>query len=123
MRLQRYLNTIQEQGEYSFLMYQRYGTVALLTVSPSVIYNYLFRRAKKLCTRPCKSFQADPECWYQCYLRSVNTVRTALRRDLGRINTIPDPRQRRKLRDDLENQTEKWDAKEEKLRDKLARLG
>jgi hypothetical protein len=123
MILEKYLNTINEAGEYSFEMYKKYGTVALLTVSPSVIYNYIFRQSKKLCTRACKSFQTEPECWYKCYIRSVNTVRAAIRRDAGRVNSIPDPNERRKLRGELETQIEKWDEKEEKLRDKLARLG
>jgi len=123
MILENYLKTIQEAGEDSFSMYKKFGVVSLLTVSPSVIYNYIFRQSNDICTKRCKRFQTDPICWYQCYLRSANIVRAAIRRDSGGVNSIPDPKERNKLKQELQMQIERWDEKEEKLRDKLERLG
>lgn len=122
MILENYLKYIQEAGEGSFKMYQKYGAVALLTVAPSTIYNYLFREFKDRCVKRCKSFQTDPICWYGCYLQAIVTVVSAIRRDQGKIGTIPDKRERDYLRKKLDMELERWEKKEEKIRERLDRV-
>jgi len=119
MILENYLKHIQEAGEQSFQMYKRYGTVALLTVSPSTIYNYIFKQIKSSCTRGCRTFQLDPACWYSCYIKGVAAVVSAIGRDVGRVNSIPDSNQREKLRASLQNELDRWQQKQEKLKEKL----
>lgn len=119
MIIESYLTLLQEAGEQSFQMYKKYGTVALLTVAPSVIYNYIFRQVHKTCTKGCKSFQTDPVCWYACYMRGITVVLAAIGRDEGQANSVPDRNERNKLKLRIQAERDRWQQKEEKMREKL----
>ena len=117
--MESYLTVLNEAGEESFKMYKKYGSVALLTVTPSVIYNYIFRQSHKMCTKGCKSFKADKACWYTCYFRAITLVIAAIRRDLGQVNSVPDRNQREALKNRLEAEDTRWQEKYETLKRKL----
>lgn len=122
MILENYLKALNEDAAHSFQMYKKYGTVALLTAAPSIVYGFIFRSAKRGCGARCKRFQKDPACWYQCYILAASYVTRAINKDKGSLSTIPDPNQREKLRTQLQAEEEKWNDKVQMLKDKLQRM-
>ena len=128
MKLDKYLQKLHEQRAgradrvANYNMYRRYGVVALLSMSPHSVYTYIFGVLKKRCTKSCKKFQVKPECWYRCYLTSINQVIRLIGRDMGRLSKIENKSKRNRLRMRLVTQTERWEDKEERVRDKLRRI-
>lgn len=125
MKLDKYLQRLHEQREAyaaNYNMYRRYGVVALLSMSPHSLYTYIFMVLKKRCTKSCKKFQVKPECWYRCYLRSIGSVIRLISRDMGRLSKIENKSKRNRLRMRLVTQTERWEEKEDKVREKIRRI-
>lgn len=125
MKLDKYLKNLHEQRESyvaNYNMYRRYGVVALLSMSPNSLYTYIFQMLKRRCTKSCKKFQVAPQCWYECYLTSINQILRLIAQDIGRLSRIENKVKRNQLRMRLVTQTERWEEKEEKVRDKLRRI-
>ncbi|MGD2072147.1 MAG: hypothetical protein PVG65_01490 [Candidatus Thorarchaeota archaeon] len=125
MKLDKYLKHIQEQREDfedKYKMYRRHGVIALLSIPPGSVYTYIFSSLKNRCTKRCKKFQVQPECWYKCYLDSANQVVRVINSDIGKITRIDDKTKRNQLRKKLTFQVERWERKIDKLKEKLRRI-
>lgn len=119
MNLNEYYNYLHERGltppqMSKWTMYQKYGVVALLSISASGVYNTLFRMESSQCVRGCGKPQSDRRCYNMCYLRATNKVLAQIRADGGTLNKIDPPKKRLMVKERLQKQFEKWEKRQEK---------